>query len=392
MTPPMTSTPTSAATLPAAGAAEIALLRDLVAVPSLSGTEHRIAQLIASRMGALGLASEIDPVGNVIVSSGATDGPEVVLLGHIDTVGPFLPVRETASGHLYGRGTVDAKGAMAVFLSAASRCRDLPIRIVVIGAVEEETSSLGARSLRRRAEPKFLVIGEPSGVDSVVIGYKGQIKGALTLVEEPAHAAGNVAHASHRLLGFWAEVEALCRSLSGAEGEFLRLTPLIRRIEGGQSSARLDFEIRLPPALRTDGFIHALTGIAADGGLRLFDHVPAVRHDRSTAICRAMMGAIRAAGLHPKVKVKTGTCDMNTVAPFWHSPAIAYGPGDSALDHRSDEHLALSDYIAAIDILETALRSLSAELAPHRSRSEIGAVPGTQACRQSTDGSLDMAL
>jgi hypothetical protein len=34
----------------------------------------------------------------------------------------------------------------------------------------------------------------------------------------------------------------------------------------------------------------------------------------------------------------------------------AYGPGDSHLDHTSEEHISLRDYMKAIEILQEALR------------------------------------
>jgi LysW-gamma-L-lysine carboxypeptidase len=39
---------------------------------------------------------------------------------------------------------------------------------------------------------------------------------------------------------------------------------------------------------------------------------------------------------------------------------VAYGPGDSALDHTPDEHLLLDEYWSAVTILEQALRNLAA--------------------------------
>ena len=61
----------------------------------------------------------------------------------------------------------------------------------------------------------------------------------------------------------------------------------------------------------------------------------------------------------PGFVVKTGTSDMNVVAPIWGCPIVAYGPGDSALDHTPNEHLALDEYWQAIGVLEAALRHLA---------------------------------
>ena len=53
--------------------------------------------------------------------------------------------------------------------------------------------------------------------------------------------------------------------------------------------------------------------------------------------------------------LKTGTSDMNVVAPIWRCPIVAYGPGDSSLDHTPNEHLQLNEYWKAINVLEETL-------------------------------------
>ena len=67
---------------------------------------------------------------------------------------------------------------------------------------------------------------------------------------------------------------------------------------------------------------------------------------------------MRAEGLEPAFKVKSGTSDMNVVGPAWNCPIVAYGPGDSSLDHTPDEHLDLTEYRQAIAVLTRVLRSL----------------------------------
>jgi LysW-gamma-L-lysine carboxypeptidase len=49
---------------------------------------------------------------------------------------------------------------------------------------------------------------------------------------------------------------------------------------------------------------------------------------------------------------------MNIVGPAWGCPIVAYGPGDSALDHTPDEHLDLAEYERAIDVLARVLTVL----------------------------------
>jgi LysW-gamma-L-lysine carboxypeptidase len=87
--------------------------------------------------------------------------------------------------------------------------------------------------------------------------------------------------------------------------------------------------------------------------------LPAFRGERTSPIVRAFLPAIRSAGGKPRLKVKTGTADMNIVGPVWDCPIVAYGPGDSKLDHTPNERIEIAEYLKAIDILSEALVTLA---------------------------------
>jgi LysW-gamma-L-lysine carboxypeptidase len=93
--------------------------------------------------------------------------------------------------------------------------------------------------------------------------------------------------------------------------------------------------------------------------VRLTGAEPPYRGDKSNPLVRAFLAAIRAQGGEPGFKLKTGTADMNILAPAWGCPCVAYGPGDSALDHTPDEHILLSEYHRAIAVLDAVLRRLA---------------------------------
>ena len=65
------------------------------------------------------------------------------------------------------------------------------------------------------------------------------------------------------------------------------------------------------------------------------------------------------AGGEPRFVVKTGTSDMNVVGPHWSETAIvAYGPGDSSLDHTPNEHIDVREYEKSVDVLSQVLQQL----------------------------------
>jgi LysW-gamma-L-lysine carboxypeptidase len=233
---------------------DIALLRGMLDIPSLSGQERPLAEYLCAEMARRGLRAHIDAAGNAVGEIGAS-GPLVVLLGHMDTAAGVVPVRQEGD-LLYGRGSVDAKGPLAAFICAAARLGPrADVRLAVVGAVEEESAtSRGARHVARTYRPDACVIGEPSRWDRVTLGYKGRLLVDYTTQQGSAHTAGAVPTASERAVAFWNGVVAICEEAGGAK-EFARLSPTLRRIHGEsdglRDSARLALSLRLPPALDT---------------------------------------------------------------------------------------------------------------------------------------------
>src|SRR6185436_19573578 len=144
------------------GDTDFGTLIGLVSQYSPSGQERGAVEWLVARMRTLGYDAFVDEAGNTVGVMG--QGPrQVVLLGHIDTVPGEIAVRRDAiPPHevLYGRGSVDAKGPLACFVDAVARVgvRD-GWRFVVIGAMEEERDSDGARFVATQYHPDFAVIG-----------------------------------------------------------------------------------------------------------------------------------------------------------------------------------------------------------------------------------------
>jgi len=88
----------------------VTFLEELLTIPSPSGEEDAVAEYLVEQMTRLGFQAHRDEAGNAVGAMGDPEaGREIVLLGHMDTVPGFIPVRRRGK-HLYGRGAVDAKG------------------------------------------------------------------------------------------------------------------------------------------------------------------------------------------------------------------------------------------------------------------------------------------
>lgn len=348
----------------------IAILRRMVETRSVSGDESAVATLLALEMGSRGMGVEIDHVGNVIGWIGARAPTHlIVLLGHMDTVEGDIPVRMEGDV-LFGRGAVDAKGPLATFIVAASRAALPPdAAIAVVGAVEEETpTSRGARALIDRFRPDACVIGEPSAWNGVTIGYKGRLVVTHEIVRSLSHTAGPSASAADSAFEYWRRVLSVVENLNtGRSGAFETVQASLRELgttsDGLVERARLVAGFRLPPGVDPHALAAALPSRCDGAATRAYGHECAHLEPRDNAVVRALTRSIRGEGERPQIRVKTGTSDMNVVAPHWRCPIAAYGPGDSALDHTPNEHISIAEYLRATRVLARALEHLADELA-----------------------------
>ncbi len=344
-------------------------LHGLVSHFSPSGQEREAVDWLVARMQSLGADKSFrDEAGNAVGVWGA--GPkQVILLGHIDTVPGEIKV-EQIGNLLYGRGTVDAKGPLACFVDGAAAVGAVEgWQVMVIGAVGEETDSVGARFLVDKYHPDFLVVGEPNRWDRMALGYKGSAWANVTIRAEQFHTAHAGASACETAVETWLAVKAFGESFNvGRQKIFEQLLLSLRGMDSGSDGleqwARLSIGARLPVDLPPDEWYEKLNEtLKVSETFRVFVEpvgypIPAWACEKNSALVRAFLNGIRAAGGTPGFVYKTGTADLNVVAPVWRCPSLVYGPGDSALDHTPNEHIDLGEYEKAVAVLAAALRVL----------------------------------
>ena len=204
-----------------------ALARDAAAavrVPSVTGSERDVLELLARRAAELGLEADLHAFELAALRAhpahpgeeaprdelwGLTatlpgSGPRIALNGHVDVVGPGTETwthdpwsGALAGGRLHGRGAVDMKGAVVAALHAlaAVRAAGTPSPTVVLQAVSsEEDGGLGTfAELERDDAFDAALLPEPTGF-AVVCAQAG----ALTF---KGVVRGRAAHAAARLEG-----------------------------------------------------------------------------------------------------------------------------------------------------------------------------------------------
>jgi [amino group carrier protein]-lysine/ornithine hydrolase len=344
----------------------------LVSQYSPSGQERAAVEWLVARMKSIGYDDAfIDEAGNAVGVMGK--GPkQIILLGHIDTVpGEIKVERDNIS--LYGRGSVDAKGPLACFVDAAAQVGPKDgWQCVVIGAVEEERNSEGARFAAEHYKPDFAVIGEPNQWDRIALGYKGNAWANVTVKRGQAHTASGEETAAEAAIDVWLKIKAYVDSFNANKQKvFEKLLLTLRGMESDSNDfeqwARLKVGVRLPVEVSPENWYAKLNEIISDSNLTGDCHlnveptgfaIPAWGCEKNTVLVRAFLSAIRSQGGEPRFVYKTGTADLNIVAPVWKCPAVVYGPGDSALDHTPNEHIDLNDYQRSVSVLSAAITAL----------------------------------
>jgi len=332
---------------------------------SPSGGERSAVEWLVEWMKAIGFdEAGIDGAGNAVGRIGK--GPKlVILLGHIDTFPGEIPIR-VEEGILYGRGSVDAKGPLACFTDAVADVGTVDgWQFVVIGAVDEERDSQGARFVVDRYKPDFAIIGEPNRWDRVSLGYKGSAWANIYYQRQQSHTASAEQTACEVAVEIWMAIKTFADSFNqGKERAFDKVLPSLHSFESGadefQQWARLRVTARLPLQISPDAWYQRLAEIASKAKIEPDGYsVSAWQCQKNTPLVRALLSGIRSQGGTPSFVYKTGTADLNIVAPVWGCSTVVYGPGDSAYDHTPDEQIGLVEYTQAVRVLSTALKTLT---------------------------------
>ena len=209
------------------------------------------------------------------------------------------------------------------------------------------------------------IIGEPSGWNRVTLGYKGRLLAHVAVQQAMAHTAGPDASVCEVAVDLWNRVRSRVTEInSGKERVWDQVQPSLRSFhsesDGLQETARMTLGFRLPLDVGPEAIQAELLALAGAAELRFEGAEAAFRSDKNNPLVRAFLAAIRGQGEQPGFVLKTGTADMNVVGPVWHCPIVAYGPGDSTLDHTPQEHVKVAEWHQGVAVLADVLRRLTA--------------------------------
>jgi acetylornithine deacetylase len=368
----------------------VAILKELVAVNSINATlsggpgEKEISGFICSYLGRFGLDAEVQKVSGeranvVAIVRGRSNHPPLLLNGHIDTVGvegmpsPFTLRQE--GDRLYGRGTYDMKGSVAVMLALAGFWTQHPPDrdVWLTFSCDEEDRSLGTEFLVNRwlptlpALPGGAIFLEPTE-ERIGVAHKG-----FTWFEVEVH--GKAAHGSRpeqgvdAILPLRAALEELERI--GSELRARPPDPLLGqaslhsgKIEGGTelsvvpAQARLQWERRTLPDEtpemvdaergRVARAVEQLPGGHAVKSRRIFTRPPYRTPNRADILRRVQEASLGSETVGLSFWADSALMGLAGV------PSVLFGPvGHGA--HAIDEWVSRKSLINVFEVLKKVL-------------------------------------
>ncbi len=343
------------------------LLVTLVDIPSVTGNEAHIADVVAMRLASR--PGEVVRSGNGVVWRGPRRGrPLVVLAGHLDTVPPQGNAKaRIEGGSVHGLGTTDMKAGDAVMLalheSLDADAARFDLALVFYDAEEGPAVNNGlGRILREEpwlTEASLAILLEPTDMN-VEMGCNG-------ILNIEVRVPGVAAHAARPWMGknavgegaaWLAEITRFPVTPVTVQGLEYRETLQVTTLKAGTARNVVPAEMvanlnhRFPPDRTTDQAIARIRALVpASFGFEVVDQAP------SGGVCLdrpEVQEFVRRFGA--KVAGKQGWTD---VARFTSAgiPAFNFGPGLAELCHRADEHCPIANLGQAYDWLAAFLSS-----------------------------------
>ena len=335
----------------------------LVNIPSVTGTEGRIATAIAERLLPIWTIGGVQRIGNSLVVGQRTGRPLISLYGHLDTV----PEQEEngsarmSDGVMHGLGTADMKGGVAVMIhlleDEAVRTGDFDVVAVFYDKEEGPADENGLENVLQRApwllQSEFAIVMEPTDLQ-IEVGCNGSMNADVIFGGKAAHSARPwLGHNAITKAGEWLvamhALEPVSEMVSGLD---YREVFTVTTAEGGiannvvPAEFRLNLNYRFPPSLTI-----------AEAEARVRDVAAAA--DEIIIKDAAQAGTVPEGNKHLlRLEVllggerlpKQGWTDVARLSAYG-IPAVNYGPGDASMAHQAAESIVVGNLAIAHSVL-----------------------------------------
>lgn len=358
----------------------IDLIKQLIQIPSVSGNEQQIQEFIFSWLKEVGLTPEWQGENVVARIPGKDERKALIFNAHVDTVSagdvkawstdPFAG--EVKNGKIFGLGASDEKGGVAsMMLLAEHLVKEKPaVDVWLTFVVKEEVDGSGTRSFVKWWSQKKLglntaaVLVEPTGLESVEIGHKGNVFIKLTVNGDSGHGSRPSEVNTHSVLTMakvLLELEKLGQSWTKYKDPVLGI-PTIgvgTSIQAGDTSSPNKFadtcvstiDIRTVPSMHNQ-VKELLEKCLAKYPVTveyLYEPCGFGITDRQDSLVKAVKQVLP----EVSVEISPGATDQCFFTEA-QIPAIVIGPGEKSCMHQPDEWCEL-DKIAQATKLYTQI-------------------------------------
>jgi acetylornithine deacetylase len=340
----------------------IALLKELIAIPSFSKDEGVTADVIGNFLRNKNLVPH--RLGNNVWAFASTynpDLPTIWLNSHHDTIkpnsgytkDPFSALEQ--EGKLFGLGSNDAGGPLVALIATFCNFlgKDLPFNLLLIASAEEEISGpQGISSLISILPPAELVlVGEPTQM-KLAVAEKGLLVLEGTVKGKAGHAA--------REEGINAIYLALTDLEKVKNFQFQKISPFLGPtkvsctvIHAGEPHnmvpelCRYVLDVRINELYTHEEVLEELKSVLTA------DLVPRSMRLRSSKLPEGhlLQQVATSMGLE---KFGSPTLSDQALIPF---PSAKIGPGDSARSHTADEFIFVHEVEESISIYISILEN-----------------------------------
>ena len=343
----------------------VTLLKELIAIPSVSRNEDKAADKLSEYLNLWGLPYGRDG-NNLWVGCPDWDNnrPTIMLNAHIDTVkpvstwtrDPFLPTQE--GDMIYGLGSNDCGGGLVSLLQAYRIMLHRPrnYNLLWVASAEEEVSGANgfSRVLSKLPNIAVAIVGEPTGMQPA-IAEKG-----LMVID--GYAYGRSGHAA-RNEGVNAIYEALDDLVWLRDYKFRKSSPLlgptkmtVTVVESGTQHNVIPDTLHFVIDVRTNEFYQNeyLFEFLCKKMTKCELKARSFRlHSSSIPQDHPLIRRCMEHGMQP---FGSPTLSDQALMPF---PSFKLGPGDSSRSHSADEYIKISEIQQAIDTYVSLLDGLT---------------------------------
>jgi putative selenium metabolism hydrolase len=358
----------------------ISFLKELVRTPSLSGEEGTIAGVISDKLVELGYRVDVDGMGNIIAQRGGGNGKTILFDGHLDHIQPGAAESwshgpydaDVVDGTLYGRATVDMKGALAAMIFGCA-APDVEGTVVLTFVVHEETNE--GVATKKIIEDRDLsidacVLGEPTDLQ-LSVGQRGRCVVKITTKGATSHASmpelgvnalylmtpivdrikeENLNLPTHSFLGQGSMAVTTLRCLPGAG-------PIV------PDHCEIEVDRRLVPQETLEGVLEEMRRLAPGANVELLvdkldcytgysteadQYFPGwIIEEGHWAVQESREALSVGMGRSPEIIGWRFSTDGIATAGQLGIPTVGFGPGDPSLAHQPDERISLDDVMVA---------------------------------------------